>query len=151
MLKNAVKLVAIPLLLSLSLPALALEDTLQNREQQAERYIQAITPDVARMADSMAKQLPPKNQDEFREAITKHLDVKAITDAQRAAAVRTFSADELQALADFYSSALGKSAMAKMNEYQAEVMPVMSSKVQDAMEKAQEEKDPTAAKGEQHQ
>ena len=44
--------------------------------------------------------------------------------------VKTFSADEFKALADFYGSDVGRSAMAKMGTYMSEVMPATMNEVQ---------------------
>jgi hypothetical protein len=71
--------------------------------------------------------------------MTKHLDFDAITKAMRAAMMKTFTADELTALADFYSSAVGKSAMAKMGDYMSELMPVMMVEVAKAQGSVQQE------------
>ena len=48
--------------------------------------------------------------------MTKHLDIGRVTAAIKAAMVKTFTADELKALADFYGSEVGRSAMAKMGD-----------------------------------
>jgi len=46
--------------------------------------------------------------------------------------IKNFTADELKALADFYGSPVGKSAMAKFGNYMADVMPGMMAEVQKA-------------------
>ncbi len=129
------------LLLTFSMPAFALEDTPQNREQQADRYLDAVPPQsmMNDMSAKMAETLPAEQQDQFKALMTKHLDIARVTSAIKAAMVKTFTADELQALADFYGSAVGKSAMAKMGTYMAEVMPATMNEVQTALAKAQEE------------
>jgi hypothetical protein len=71
--------------------------------------------------------------------MTKHLDLGRVTAAIKAAMIKTFTADELKALADFYGSDVGKSAMAKMGTYMSEVMPATMNEVQSALVKAQGE------------
>ena len=140
----AARLLLLALLLSFSLPAFALEDTPQNREQQADRYLAAAPPQsmMSDMAAKMAETLPEEQRNQFKALMTKHLDLGRVTAAIKAAMIKTFSADELQALADFYGSDVGKSAMAKMGTYMSEVMPATMNEVQSALVKAQGEAHP---------
>ena len=135
------RLLFLALLVPFSLPALALDDTEQNREEQANRYLEAVPPQAMLndMSSKMAETLPAGQRDEFKTLMTKFLDAARVTSAIRAAMVKTFSAGELKALADFYGSDVGKSAMAKMGTYMAEVMPATMNEVQAALSKAQEE------------
>lgn len=135
----AARLLLLALLLPFSLPAFALDDTPQNREQQANRYLAAVPPQsmMSDMAAKMAETLPEEQRDQFKALMTKHLDLGRVTAAIKAAMIKTFSADELQALADFYGSDVGKSAMAKMGTYMSEVMPATMNEVQSALVKAQ--------------
>jgi hypothetical protein len=124
-----------------SLPALALEDTPQNREQQANRYLDAVPPQsmMAEFAAKMAQSLPQAQQDEFKALMMKYIDMPKVTAAIRGGLNKIFTADELQALADFYGSAAGRAAMAKMGEYTSEVMPATMTEIRSAVVKAQEE------------
>src|SRR5262249_17243297 len=134
-----VRLVFLGLFMTASLPALALEDTPPNREREADRYLKATPPDelMADMANKMAATMPAEQRETFIKMMTKHLDMARITAAIRAGMVKSFTADELKALADFYNSPEGKSAMAKMGTYTAEVMPVIMREIQNAAAKAQ--------------
>ena len=140
----AARLLLLALLLPFSLPAFALEDTPQNREQQADRYLEVVPPQsmMTDMSSKMAETLPEEQRDQFKALMTKHLDLGRVTAAIKAAMIKTFSADELQALADFYGSDVGKSAMAKMGTYMSEVMPATMNEVQSALVKAQGEAHP---------
>ncbi len=137
----AARLLLVALLLPFSLPAFALEDTPQNREQQADRYLQAVPPQsmMNDMSAKMAETLPEEQRDEFKTLMTKYLDIGRVSAGIKAAMVKTFTADELKALADFYGSEVGRSAMAKMGTYMSEVMPATMNEVQAALGKAQEE------------
>ena len=53
--------------------------------------------------------------------------------------VEFFTADELDALADFYGSQLGRSIIKKFPKYMAAVMPTMNAHVVQASEKVLEE------------
>jgi hypothetical protein len=50
--------------------------------------------------------------------------------------VKIFTAQELNALADFYGSPVGKSAMGKFGIYMAEVMPALQQELIQAMGQA---------------
>jgi hypothetical protein len=117
----------------------ALEDTPANRSEEAERYIAATPPQelFADIAVNMAKAMPEGQRKQFIDLMTKNLDIAAVTDAMKESMVKTFTADELKALADFYNSPVGKSAMKKMGPYMADLMPVMQTEIQKAMTKAQ--------------
>lgn len=118
--------------------AFALEDTPENRRRQAARYL-AVTPPkelLADMTEQMMKNLPAERQQMFREAMTKYFDVEAFSTAITEAMVKNFTADELGALADFYGSPLGKSAMKKFGTYMGDVMPAMQTQVMQAVSKA---------------
>ena len=83
--------------------------------------------------------MPEEQRDQFKALMTKYLDLGRVTAAIKAAMIKTFTADELKALADFYGSDVGKSAMAKMGTYMSEVMPATMNEVQSALMKAQGE------------
>lgn len=57
----------------------------------------------------------------------------------RSAMIKNFTADELKALADFYGSAVGKSAMAKMGAYMADAMGPMMTELKRAVTLTQEQ------------
>jgi hypothetical protein len=57
------------------------------------------------------------------------LDIAALTKAMMDAMVKNFTTDELKALADFYGSPVGKSAMQKFGTYMADIMPVMQAEI----------------------
>jgi hypothetical protein len=83
--------------------------------------------------------LPPDQAKKFREVMTKELDSEALDKAMRDAMIKHFTADELGALADFYGSKIGKSAMAKFGAYMADVMPVMQAELLKAQKKLAQE------------
>jgi hypothetical protein len=53
--------------------------------------------------------------------------------------VKHFTAEELQALANFYGSPVGKSAMKKFGQFMADAMPNIQSLMFDAFQKAKAE------------
>jgi hypothetical protein len=115
----------------------AVEDSPANRLREAERYVTATPPKelFADMAQQVAKTLPPEQRENFKATLTKNLDISALTKAMKDAMVKNFTADELKALADFYGSPVGKSAMKKFGSYMADVMPVVQAELMKAMAK----------------
>ncbi len=136
-----VRLLCLALFIGCTLPAFAIEDTPQNREQEANRYLQAVPPEAvaADIARRMAASLPQEQQAAFLAAMQKDVNKGAIEAAARAGLVKVFTADELHALADFYSQPVTKSAMAKMGTYMSDAMPAIIKEVRAAAEKAQQE------------
>jgi hypothetical protein len=112
-------------------------DTPETRRHEAERYLQ-VTPPKALfddMADKMAANLPPDQREQFKRVMTTQLDIAALSKAMIDAMVKTFTTDELKALADFYGSPVGKSAMQKFGTYMADIMPVMQAEIMKASAK----------------
>ncbi len=112
-------------------------DTPETRRSQAERYMQSTPPKemFADMAEKMAANLPPEQRASFKASITSDLDISALTTAMLNSMVKHFTTEELKALADFYSSPIGKSAMKKFGDYMADVMPAIQAEMTKAMMK----------------
>jgi hypothetical protein len=121
--------------------ALALEDTPANRAAQADYYLGSTPPKALfeDMAEKVAASLPADQRAGFKALMTKHLDIDALTKAMRAALIKSFTADELKALGDFYGSPVGKSAMAKFGTYMTEMMPTMQTEMTKAITASQRE------------
>ncbi len=136
-----VRLLCLGLFIGCSLPAFAMEDTPQNRVTEADRYLQAVPPEAvaADIAKRMAASLPQEQQAAFLAAMQKDVNQAAIKAVAQAGLVKVFTADELHALAEFYSQPVTKSAMAKMGTYMSDVMPAIIKEVRAAAEKAQQE------------
>lgn len=132
--------VALILFLCLSVAPLFADpaDTPENRRVEANRYLQATPPKqmFADMAEKMSMNMPPAERQKFKETLTSALDVDALTKAMTDAMVKHFTVQELKALADFYGSPVGKSAMGKFGAYMAEVMPTIQAEMIKAQAKA---------------
>ncbi|WP_316415594.1 DUF2059 domain-containing protein [Mesoterricola silvestris] len=121
-----------------ALPLMAVEDTEANRLKAAERYL-AATPVSELMNDlveQMGKNQPSEKQAWIKTVMTNCLDMKAIETIMRKSMIKTFTADELNALADFYASPYGKSAMKKFGLYMADAMPETQQEIMKAVEKS---------------
>ncbi|WP_206026365.1 DUF2059 domain-containing protein [Roseimicrobium sp. ORNL1] len=123
---------------SLALPAQTLEDTPVNRAKEADRYFEAAAPKemLDEMTTQMAASVPDAEKAKFKELLTKHFNYGTFVKSMKEAMVRHFTATELAALADFYSSEVGKSAMKKMGAYTAEIMPLVQTEILKAQQKA---------------
>lgn len=126
------------LAIAISNLAAAGADTPETRRKEAERYLQATPPKelFADMADKMAANFPPDQRARFKTMMTSDLDIPALTKAMTDSMVKHFTTEELKALADFYGSPIGKSAMKKFGDYMADVMPAIQSEMMKAQAKA---------------
>src|SRR6266581_3240961 len=112
-------------------PVFSATDTPETRRHEAERYLQA-TPAKALfedMADKMAANIPAEQREQFKKVMTTEVDIAALSKAMIDAMVKNFTTEELKALADFYSSPVGKSAMQKFGAYMADIMPVVQAEI----------------------
>ena len=123
-------LVAVTLFAS-SLFVFSAPDTPETRRHEAERYLQVSSPKTLfeDMADKMAANFPPDQREQFKRVMTKEVDIAALSKAMIDSMVKHFTTDELKALADFYGSPVGKSAMQKFGAYMADIMPVMQAEI----------------------
>jgi hypothetical protein len=114
-------------------------DTPENRHYEAERYLRAVP--LKKLfkdtVDKMAVNLPPDQRDQFKKFMTSQLDFGAITKAWIDAMVKHFTTEELKALADFYGSPVGKSAMKKIGALTADMIPAMEAETMKAEAKAE--------------
>ena len=135
-------IVALFAALCVTTTASGIEDTPDNRLREAERYLMATAPEemFADMAEQMANNMAESERESFKALMTKHLDVPGVTNTMKEAMVKHFTAEELKALADFYGSAVGKSAMKKIGVYMAEVMPTIQGEIMKPQAKANREK-----------
>ncbi len=131
------KFFLIALTLCASLPLLGATDTPETRRREAEHYLQAVPPKVLfeDMVDKMATNLPADQRQQFKQTITKDLDIAALSKAMADAMVKHFTTEELKALADFYGSPVGKSAMQKFGAYMADLMPAIQAEMMKAQAK----------------
>ena len=112
-------------------PLFSAADTPEARRKEAERYLQVSPPKALfeDMADKMAETVPADQREQFRKVMTTQVDIAALSKAMVDAMVKNFTTDELKALADFYGSPVGKSAMQKFGAYMADIMPVVQGEI----------------------
>src|SRR6516225_548423 len=118
-------------------PVFSAPDTPETRRKEAERYLQVSPPKALfeDMADKMAETLPADQREQFKKLMTTEVDIAALSKAMTDAMVKNFTTEELKALADFYGSPVGKSAMKKFGTYMADIMPVVQAEIMKAAAK----------------
>lgn len=128
-------------LLLLATNAFCMDNSLSNREAQAQRYLETTPPKALfeDMAEKVSLNLPPSERQVFKDLLTKHLDIDSLIRTMKTALINNFTAEELSALADFYGSNVGKSAMTKFGTYMAEVMPALQNEMKKAYVKVSSE------------
>ncbi len=119
-----------PLIFAL-LTACALDDTAENRSQQAGRYLKTVSPKkmLEKMLEKMAVKLPPDQRAIFKDLMTKHFNSNALEKVMVAGLLKHFTAEELRALADFHESSVGHSAMENFGDYTEDIMPAVRSEM----------------------
>src|SRR4029450_8695348 len=118
-------------------PVFSAADTPETRRKEDERYLQVSPPKALfeDMADKMAETLPADQREQFKKLMTTEVDIAALSKAMTDAMVKNFTTEELKALADFYGSPVGKSAMQKFGAYMADIMPAMEAEIMKAQAK----------------
>lgn len=117
------------------------QDTSTTRETAADRYLRVV-PMSQLLNDTfseMSKQLPPEKRAEFMRQMKLVVRADSLERIARASMIRHFTTEELNALADFYGSRNGASAMKKFGAYMAEVMPAIQSEVQRGVQQLSKE------------
>jgi hypothetical protein len=111
-----------------------LADTKANRSKEATRYLKALPPAefVGDMIFNMAQSLPSSQRKEFIDKMTQNFDFEAVGKVTIESLVRHLTAEELAALADLYSSPIGKSAMKKITVCMGEMSPHVELELQKA-------------------
>lgn len=133
------KTLAVILMLVLSSNiAFAIEDTVKNRSNEVERYFAIMPPNemLQDVAKQMAQNYPPEKRELIIKIFTQYFDVETFTKSIKDTMVKLFTADELAALANFYGSPVGISAMKKLGIYMSEMMPTIQAETAKAVAKA---------------
>jgi len=105
----------------------------------ADRYLKAV-PMQKMMEDTyqeMAKQVPAEKRAQFISDMRSVIKTDRLQSIARDAMLKTFSADEMNAMADFFASKHGASAMAKYGAYMGQVMPAVMQEVQQGVQQLQ--------------
>ena len=114
--------------------AASAQDSSAERQAAAARYMSVVP--MSKMLDDsfaeLAKQLPQDQRAGFIARMTQTVRTDTLERIALDSMVKTFSADELNALADFYGSKPGRSAMQKFGIYMGQIMPAIQAEIQRA-------------------
>ena len=106
-------------------------DSKEARTLAAERYL-AVVP-ISQLLDDTFREMSKSLPEAIREGFVAQMRIVVRADvleaATRASLVRHFTVDELNAMAEFYSSPHGASAMRKFGAYMADVMPAVQEEM----------------------
>jgi hypothetical protein len=112
--------------------AAEVDDTPDTRMAAAEKYLEAV--DYTKLMDGALRaglQGAPEGQREELFALAKkHFDYERLGKLMLAGMVKNFTTKELNAMAVFYGSPEGQSALAKLPAYWSDVMPVLQAEIQ---------------------
>jgi hypothetical protein len=101
-------------------------DTPEARRRQAERYVQVMNPrEFLRDFFEKATANLPAAQREDQRAKLARIDVDAVSKVMVDVMAKCLTTEELKALADFYGSPVGRSAMGKVNSCMIELIPTI--------------------------
>jgi hypothetical protein len=116
-------------------PIVLAGDTQDERVIAADRYLKVVV--MSQMLDDtvveISKQLPAEKRPEFLRQMRLAVRAEYVERIARTSMIKHFTADELNALADFYGSKNGASVMKKFGVYMADVLPAIQSEIQRAM------------------
>ncbi len=110
---------------AIQLPA-SVPDNEENRRAAAQRYLDTF--ELKELYARMGARMTEKMSDQVRvlfEAFLAGTDTQALDLAMIDALVRVYTADELNALAAFYGTDVGKSIYAKQDKFFAQMLPVL--------------------------
>lgn len=125
--------ILLPLFIFLQLHSIACADEVTAAKVAAiERYRSAvpISKLINDLSAALAKQVPAEQQEQFVRDMRLAMPTSAILEISKQAMIKTFTLEELNALADFYQSPAGASAMSKMGAFIGEAMPQVIQEMQ---------------------
>jgi hypothetical protein len=120
------------LLLAVGVQAAEIDDTPATRMAAAHKYL-AATDFVTLMDGSIRAGMrgaPDDKKEELFALAKRHIDYERIENICLGAMVKNFTTKELDAMAAFYGSPEGRSAMAKLPAYLGDIMPVLQAEIQ---------------------
>lgn len=115
-----------------------LADASFDKKLEASKRYLSVMPVSALWADVTEKMQAnlPAGQREMFASVMAEVDLSRLENIMLNAMARHFTLEEINALADFYASPVGKSAMEKFGSYMADVNPAIQMELQSAIVKA---------------
>ena len=110
------------------------QDSIGNRMAAAERYAAVV--DFEKMMNDMilgvAQNFPANQREDVIAKMRREIDLQWARNLAINSMVQVFTVEELNALADFYGSPVGRSIVQKTQAYTAAFMPALMQRLKDA-------------------
>lgn len=88
---------------------------------------------MERALDNVAEGFPPERQAEVKATMRRSIQFNQLEEESIKAMAEIFTAEELQAMIDFYGSETGRSISAKTSDYELALRPVITRMIDKAM------------------
>lgn len=127
------------LIVALIWPLAGLAGDLSERRAAADRY-EAVASVEDMLNDAVAKlaqNVPHGQRANFIAEMSRLIDIDELRESTIASMAKIFTVEELDALADFYGSEVGRSITEKFGFYIADIMPVLNAQIAAAVEQLQ--------------
>lgn len=130
------RIAVVSAVLSVASVSVLAQDTAENRAAAADRYLSVMpmTQIIDDVFTELAKQPPYNKQPQLIEQIKKVYRVDFVEKVSQEAMIKIFTADEINAMADYYGSKSGSSAMRKFGAYMGQVMPIIQAEARRTIE-----------------
>lgn len=92
-----------------------------------------IRPRIESALDAIGQNFPEDKQAEVKASLRKSIQFNQLEEESTKAMAEIFTAEELQAMIDFYGSEVGKSISAKTSDYELALRPIMVKMIDKAM------------------
>lgn len=115
------------------------QDNLETRQAAVDRYLKAIPMKILLrdIFTEIAKQKPQNQRDEYVSQLMSATRIDELERISREAMVKTFTTDEINALADFLGSKNGASAMQKYGVFTGQITPAIQQEVAQILQRLQ--------------
>jgi len=118
-----------------------ISDSSEARLAAAKRYsaLVPMTEMIDKSINELTQRIPPDKRDEFSQHMKKLIRAEFLEKLAIESMVKVFTTEELNALADFYGSKVGRAIMGKFEVFMAEIMPAMQQEIMRALQELQQE------------
>ena len=118
-----------------------ISDSAEARLRAAKRYLECVpmTEMIENSINEIAQRMPQEKKDEFSRFMKKSMRADVLATLALESMVKVFTTEELNALADFYGSKVGRAVTNKFGVYMAEIMPVVQQEIIRVLQELQRE------------
>jgi hypothetical protein len=115
------------------------DDSPEARAKAVERYFKVVSlrDMLTDMVSEVSKQLPPGEREMFQTLILKYVRIDIVEAAAKQSLTRHLTVAEINVFTEFLERPEGKSGIAKMKYYYADILPVVQGEMERAMKELQ--------------